>query len=198
MEGFGDGHQSGLAAHPATESGEFVGLFQPAPVARVGVQIHQDLVHAAEFRVQHALDLGIGDGNAGLGGLCGDLGGGGAGVVLWGRQWPVAGQGRGQIIGGLRWPVGAGPAGAIGLPLCVNLAVPQRLEEGGPACINAGRIGGMAGSKLIDVIGVCAIHEGLGVELVVGGVVGHYCLRPMSIGRLVACFAVLSMDFDLL
>ena len=155
--------------------------------------------HDGTDGIEHGtLDLRIGEGDAGFGGFCGDFRGGGAGVFRWRLQRPVAGQSRGQIIGGLRRPVGACPAGAIGLPLCVNLAVPQRLEEGGPACINAGRIGGMAGSKLIDVIGVCAIHEGLGVELVVGGVVGHYCLRPMSIGRLVACFAVLSMDFDLL
>ncbi len=31
----------------------------------------------------------------------------------------------------------------------------------------------MAGGELIDVIRIRAIHEGLGVELVVGGVVGH-------------------------
>ncbi len=38
---------------------ELVGEIQPAFVAGVGVEIGEDLVHAAELGVEHALDLGV-------------------------------------------------------------------------------------------------------------------------------------------
>jgi len=38
---------------------ELVGEAQPALVAGVGIEVRQHFVHAAEFRVQHALDLGV-------------------------------------------------------------------------------------------------------------------------------------------
>ena len=38
---------------------ETVGEVQPAPVVRVGVQVGQHFVHAAELGIEHLLDLGV-------------------------------------------------------------------------------------------------------------------------------------------
>ncbi len=74
---------------------------------------------------------------------------------------------------GHRRPVGAGPAWAFGFRLNVHLGISERAKERAPRVVNRVRIGGILAIELLQILGVMALHEGGGVELVVGRLVGH-------------------------
>ena len=128
--------------------------------------------HQRADRVQHsAFDLLVRDLNTGRGGLCLDL------VTstfdLRGRG-PFTGQCGGPIVGGLRRPVGARPAWALSLALNRDLIVPHRPEKRLPRFVHCRRIVGVPRVHLFQIFRVVALHKARGVELVVGGVFGHW------------------------
>ena len=134
------------------------------PPEAVGADQHQ-----RADRIEHGtLDLVVGDFDALCLCLVGDLAARGLGF-----GGPLARQRRRQIVARNGGPVAARPAWTGGLGLDGFLLITQRLEERLPAFIHGGRVVGVAGVHLFQILGVVALHEGGRMELLVGGMVGH-------------------------
>ena len=127
--------------------------------------------HEGADTVQHgAFDGLIGDLNALFFGLGLDFFRDLFGLFLC---WVFPRQSAGQIITGLRRPIGAGPGWTCGFAFDLDLAVAETCKEGLPGFIDGVGIIGVAGIELFELFRVVPLHEGGGVELVVGGLFGH-------------------------
>ena len=127
----------------------------------VGLEVAADAVgaddHQRAERVGDCLaDLLVRDGDAFFGGLGADLVADGAGRV----RPPLAIEGGCQFVVRRRRPVGSRPARTAGAARDVAVRVVEAAEECLPACVDAGRVLGIAGLKLLDVVGVVSLQEG--------------------------------------
>ena len=164
--GFGKAVGGGVKFRVAAAVGHAQGV-------QIGGQMAADAVgadqHDGADAVEHrALDLVLRQGDAFFDGLLDDLFAGGLGL-----DRPFAGERGGQVIGGHGRPIGAGPRRACGGALGLHVAVAKGAEELGPACINRGGVGGVAGGELVHVIGIGPVQERRGVEAGVWGLFGH-------------------------
>ena len=147
----------------------------------IGDQVAADAVGADDHQraqaVEHGLlDLGVGERDALLGAFGADFFADGPGRI----GPPLSVERRGQLVARGGRPVSARPGRAGGVAGDVGGGFAETLEEILPARVDAGRVLGVAGVQMLDVIGVLALEEGRRVELRVLGVFGHSGLMAPS------------------
>ncbi len=142
----------------------------------IGGQVAPDAVGADQHQradaVEHGLfDLCVGNLNPLLGGFGLDLVARG---LCFGRFGPDARQ-CAHHLASRRWrPIAARPRGASGLGLRGFGVIAHRCKKRLPCFVDRIGVIGIAGVHRLKIFRVFAFHEGRGVELFVGGLVGHW------------------------